>query len=332
MNKDSSNSTADKLDDCKACSFKANLVQYCIDNQIGPFSKYSTWSLDHAREVRLTVYLSLLQVILVTIFLFVSLSVITTPFPVGFNVLLYIIFSVVILYFILHYVFLHYSGLKLKDVDHEFKVANICHDATHESIIMNDIESIAHMSRGHNCFPIKLRISTTSFFRESLEIPFYIAMLSVVLATVNLIIHNKFLAVLSPIVFLVWLVSAVLSRYIPRRKNDVDLIEVYLACVPNTIVLVSFSLYTVSSLTMKKTTQNTDLNKLCYIPEPGYEKKRIYLIDSISTSLFRGVRKIDFIDDNEQVGVSDVKRLVTPRSLSKWNDLFSDLPANNVKK
>lgn len=321
------------LDKCASCAFKANLIQYCIDNNIGPFHKFLP-SYPRFNEIQVPIYLSLLQVILVTLFLFVTLSAVNGPFPVGFNTLLYIVLSVVASYVVIHLLLVHYNKPNMKDVKNKFAVAYLCDSSEHESLIMNEGQSITHILQGkkHSVIPFKLELSTTSFSREASNLPFFLGASLLILEVIGIFVDNEILREINLGIFLTFVLSLVVLRFLPRRKNDTDLVKPYVLCVPNKIAFASFSFYKISGLAMKRLTKNIDIAKLCYVPDPRDEKKKIYLIEAVSYGLLERIRGIKFSEDNEQLQIQHITQLVTPRSLSKWNALFSDNQKKGNKK
>ena len=324
----------DKIN-CESCSFKADIIQYCIDSEIGPFNKFSQRNAYYEHEMRTTIYLSLLQLILVTTFLVVTLSVSHGPFTYFFTIAILVAAFVIVFYIVFHiHLFRADTKINKRDIKESFYSPYRCISEQHEPVLLTANEAITHMLKGssHNINQVKLEISTFSFSRPPPSFLFFISIWTVAISIVAFIVNNEVTRYLDIASGFVLVGAMILTLGLPTFRKDVDLVKFELIrCVGGYFVSVYLSLYAISTNTFKKITRNLDLSKICYAPFESFREGRIYFIESISGTFLKRFKQIKFVLDDEKIRIEDLPRLITKRSISKWKDtLDKDLEETNM--
>ena len=307
---------------CDSCSLKADVIQYCIDSEIGPFNKFSLKNLYHDREVNLAAYLSFLQIIVVVVFAIVTLSFSHGLYQYWLTIITFVAI-ILIVSGLTHYILAKSNKIvKRNDVKGAFYLAYRCISDEHEPVLLTSADSLSHMYKGssHNTEQLKFNIYTTTYIRSSFDyfLFIFVPLWSVTVARFFIINEQSLYALY--IVLFATLVALIMLRLVPNRKKDVDLVKFNRLMVLGNFYIISISLFLVSSYTFRKFTSHLDVNKLCYIPFESNRNGRIYLIESISDSFIRGVKKIKFVEDNEEIFGKNVFKLISKRSLAKWQD------------
>ena len=322
----------DKIN-CESCSLKADIVQYCIDSEIGPFNKFSQRNAYYDHEMRTTIYLSLLQLILVTTFLVVTLSVSHGPFTFFFRVAILVAAVVIVFYIVFHiYFFRANTQIHKRDIKESFQSAYRCISDQHEPVLLTTNESLTHMLTGssHHINQVKLKISTFSFSQPPPSFLLFVSIWTIAISIATAIVNNEATRYLDGASGLAQAGALILTWTFPALKKDVDLVKFEdMRCEGDYYISVYLSLYAIATLTFKKLTRNLDLSKMCYVPFESFREGKIYFIESISGTFLKKINQIKFILDDEKIRIEDLPRLITKRSLSKWKDTLDKDPNEN---
>lgn len=309
---------------CDSCSIKADIIQYCVDNEIGPFNKFSLKNIYHDRTVNLSAGLSFLQIIVVVAFAIVTLSFSHAIYQYWQTFIIFVA-AILTVSAITHYILARPNKvIRRKDVRGAFYLGYRCISDEHEPVLLSGADTLSHMYKGssHNIEQVKFNIYTITHLRSSFNYFFFIFIPTWVLLPVDLLISNKLLSLILGVDLIATSISLILLYFIPNRKKDINLIKFETLNIVRNFYLMLISLHTVSSYTFRKFTSNLEVSKLCYVPFESDRKGRIYIIESISDSFMRGVKGIKFIKDNEEIKLEEIPKLITKRSLAKWQDAF----------
>ena len=321
---------------CDSCSLKADIIQYCLDNEIGPFNKFSLRNIYHDREVNLTAYLSFLQITIVVAFAIATL-ILSHALYQNLSTIVTFIAIILIVSGLTHYILAHSNKIiKRNDVNGAFYLPYRCISDEHESVLLTSADSLFHMLKGdsHKVKQLKFNIYTSTHFRSSFDYFLFILIVLWILLPAHLLIRSELLSLALGIDVFATLVALILLRFIPNRKKDVNLVQFSTIKCHGNIYFMFILLYIVSSYTFRKFTRHLDVSKLCYVPVESErhrrkhtpfesdKDRRIYIIESFSESFTTGVKKIKFLEGNKEIKVEDFQKLVSKRSLAKWRDIF----------
>ena len=309
---------------CDSCSLKADIIQYCVDNEIGPFNKFSLKNIYHDRTVNLSAGLSFLQIIVVVAFAIVTLSFSHAIYQYWQTFIIFVA-AILTVSAITHYILARSNKvIRRKDVGGAFYLGYRCISDEHEPVLLSGADSLLHMYKGssHNIEQMKFNIYTTTYLRSSFNYVVFISLPIFPLLLARSLIINELLSYSLLAYEIFASVAIIVLMFVPNRKKDVDLVKfVKLECISN-FYYMHISLHQISSYAFKKFTRNLEYSKLCYVPFESDREGRIYLIESISDSEMTGVRSIEFVEDNEEIKDIDIFKVISKRSLAKWQDRF----------